>query len=91
MWPNVEFRTQLSKKNLGLVRSSLQRTTCGWVIEKGPRTTTTKKYKEIGVLFHEYMLVFIQTFLHYSYTYNFRTFASYNNILLCCQSYVDLL
>ena len=37
-WPNVEFWTQLPKKNPGLVKSSLQRTTCGWAIEKGPRT-----------------------------------------------------
>ena len=38
MWPNVEFRTQLLEQNLGLVRSSLQRTTHGWATKKGPRT-----------------------------------------------------
>ena len=38
MWPNVEFRTQVPKKNLGLVRSSLQWTTCGWATKKGPQT-----------------------------------------------------
>ena len=38
MWPNVEFRTQLVEQNLGLVRSSLQRTTHGWATKKGPRT-----------------------------------------------------
>ena len=38
MWPNVEFRMQLLKKNPGLVRSFLQQTTCGWASEKGPWT-----------------------------------------------------
>ena len=37
-WPNVEFRMQLPKKNPGLVRLSLQRTTRGWAFEKGPWT-----------------------------------------------------
>ena len=35
-WPIVEFRTQLPKKNPGLVKSSLQWTTRGWVTKKGP-------------------------------------------------------
>ena len=37
-WPNVEFWRKLPKKNPGLVRLSLQRTTHGWATEKGPRT-----------------------------------------------------
>ena len=35
-WPNAEFRTQLLKKNPGLIRLSLQRTTRDWASEKGP-------------------------------------------------------
>ena len=42
-WPNVEFRTQLPKKNPSLVRSSLQWTTCGWAFEKGPQTKNNLK------------------------------------------------
>ena len=34
--PNVEFQTQLLKKNLGLARSFLQWTTHGWASKKGP-------------------------------------------------------
>ena len=36
-WPNVEFQTQLPKKNQGLVRLSLQWITHGWATEKGPQ------------------------------------------------------
>ena len=41
MWPNVEFQTQLPKKNPDLVRLSLQRTTRGWASEKAPEHLAT--------------------------------------------------
>ena len=78
------FYYSLHNKNLKLIRNQVKsffgkEWITAWCRNSSTcirNITTTKKYKEIGVLFHEYMSVLIQTFLHYSYTHDFRNFGT---------------
>ena len=70
MWPNVEFQTQLPKKNSGLIRLSLQQTTRGWTSEKGPRTVGFLSLPSSHTKFSSLFVIMELTIFTYSFTIN---------------------